>query len=488
VAQADNTFLDGQLRVSGFLRGQTAINVASDGTNSANEALGVEADPDLNLFRIWSVVDLDYIPKLDSDSFFDELRFFARTRLIYDGTQDVSDGVSSYDAFPNTDAFKDDWTLARSANDTAAIELWEAFADIQKGSLWMRLGRQNIVWGEADAVRLLDIVNPLDNSWHPFEGGGEIFDHTRIPLWMARMTYDLPGGFSIDGFVNPGDFVPTNNAAVGAPFNVNSLPRDGYGNVPPGTFLVSDDTDDWRGETQGGIRLLGSIGSNFNFSLNYLSLIDADGVIETTGIVPIFAPPPAPPVTILPVLANTHERIEYVGASFNTAVDQLGLIIRGEALYGFDKRFARSAPPRNPPQLGLGTEKRDEYKLLLGFDRPTFLFSKSQTMNISAQVMYTHRDDDGAAEIDINGAPARMDETLLTLTLSQQFSGSRYVADLLIVYDTDDAYWVQPQFRWQPDDHWRVWVYYNAFGGDETRGLAAFDHMDEVNFAVSYQF
>ncbi|RLA52000.1 MAG: hypothetical protein DRR42_08795, partial [Gammaproteobacteria bacterium] len=53
VAQADNTFLDGQLSVSGFLRGQAAINVASDGTNPANEALGVEADPDLNLFRIW---------------------------------------------------------------------------------------------------------------------------------------------------------------------------------------------------------------------------------------------------------------------------------------------------------------------------------------------------------------------------------------------------------------------------------------------------
>ena len=486
---ADQVYLDGQLRVSGFVRLQTAVNTSGD-PNPANAALGVESEPDLNLFRLWSVLDLDYVRKPKNNSFFDEVRWFGRMRFIYDGTQDISSGVSPYNAFPNTDAFKDDWTLARAASDTVAAELWEGFVDLRRDSLWMRLGRQNIVWGEADAVRLLDVVNPLDNSWHPFEGGGEVFDHTRVPLWMARATYDLKRGYSIDAFVNPGDFVPTNNADVGAPWNVNPLPRDGHGNVPPGTFLVSDDTDDWRGEWQGGIRLLGSISTNFNYTLNYLSLIDADGVIETIGVKPIFAPPPAPPgppVAVLPILAQTHSRVDMVGASFNTSVDSLALVIRGEVLYAFDKQFARSAPPRNPPQFSLGTEGRDEYKVLIGFDRPTFVFNKTQTLNISGQVIYTHRES-GPIAIDINGAPARLDETLVTLTLSQLFRGGQFTADLLMVYDTDDAYWIQPQLRWQPDNHWRVWAYYNLFGGDEKRSFGVFDHMDELNLAISYQF
>jgi len=488
-SQAELEYLDGQLRVSGFIRAQTAVNTTG-ATNDANAALGVKSEPDLNLFRIWSTVDIEYLPRLDGDSLFDDVRWFTRIRAVYDGTQDISGGVSAYNAFPNKNAFDNDYTLARASSDTESIEFWEAFVDLRKGPLWTRIGRQNIVWGEADAVRLLDTVNPLDNSWHPFEGGGEVFDHTRIPLWMIRATFDLPNGYSVDGFINPGDFVPTNNPDIGAPWNVNPLPRDGFGGVPPGTFLVSDDVDKWRGKTQAGIRLLGSLGTDFNYTLNYLSLIDQDGVVETVGAVPFFAPPPAPPgppVAVLPVLAQTYDRVNMVGGSFNANLDSLALVVRGELLYAFDKRFARSAPPRNPPPSSLGAEKRDEYKILLGFDRPTFIFSQTQTMNISGQVIYTRRES-GPIAIDINGAPARKQETLLTLTLSQPFYGSQYTADFLTVYDTDSAYWVQPQLRWQPNNQWRVWAYYNWFGGSENRSFGAFDHMDELNFAVSYQF
>jgi hypothetical protein len=509
-------YLNGDLRVSGFMRAQTAISTTND-KNSANTALGKSDNPDFNLNRVWAVTDFDYRPSSLRNGLFDNVRFFSRIKLAYDLTADSSGGVDNYDAFPASNNLKDRGTMMNASNNTSSAEIWELFADFKKGNLWTRIGRQNIVWGESDGVRLLDIVNPLDNSWHPFEGGGELFDHRRIPLWMARFTYQLPiKDMSIDAFYNPGDFVPTVQADIGSPWNVNPLPRDGVaepGNDPflsslwvgnpfsftpfaPGTtFLIADDTNDRRGDDQWGIRLLGSIG-NFNYTLNYLSLIDQDGVISASNSVSLFTPFDAvnPPITVLPVLQNTHDRLDIVGASFNWYSDNIATVFRGEMTYTFDKPFAKSASnlvfgmfgPINPEDA-LGVAERDEMKVMLGIDRPTFVFSKTRTMNISAQVIYTEREKINLAT-DINGSAARKDETQVTLLLSQPFNNDQFFVEFFGLYDLDDGYWLQPQVRWQPGNNWRIWAYYNAFGGAEERSIAVFDHADELNLAVSYQF
>ena len=42
--------------------------------------------------------------------------------------------------------------------------LFQAFVDWEQGPFFMRFGRQNLVWGETDVFRLLDNINPVDNS------------------------------------------------------------------------------------------------------------------------------------------------------------------------------------------------------------------------------------------------------------------------------------------------------------------------------------
>ncbi|AFT66916.1 hypothetical protein Q91_0878 [Cycloclasticus sp. P1] len=515
-------YLDGDLNITGFVRAQTAISTTND-KNPANAALGKADNPDFNLNRVWGIADFDYRPESLRKGMFDSVRLFSRIKFAYDLTEDLSGGIDEYDAFPASNNLKDRGTMMNASNDTASAEIWELFVDVRKGNFWTRLGRQNIVWGESDGVRLLDVVNPLDNAWHPFEGGGELFDHRRIPLWMARFTYQLPiKDMSVDFFYNPGDFVPTVQADIGAPFNVNPLPRngvadpadaglqygtpDGFGGfVPSGiplaagsTFITADDTNDRRGDDQWGIRLLGSVGS-FNYTLNYLSLIDQDGVTSAIGSVPVNVPAGPFPgagafVGFLPVLEVTHERLDIAGASFNWYSDSIATVFRGEMSYTFDKPFAKSTSnlvfgPFGPtnPQDALGVVHRDEMKIMLGIDRPTFIFSKTRTMNISAQVIYTEREKINL-DTDINGLPARKDETQLTLSLSQPFYGDQLFFEFFGLVDLDDGYWLQPQVRWQPGDNWRVWAYYNAIGGSEERSIAAFSHTDELNLAVSYQF
>jgi len=66
----------------------------------------------------------------------------------------------------------------------------EAYFNVKKGPVFLRIGRQSISWGESDTIALLDANNPFDVT----RGGPGLFediDETRIPLWTLRGTFDL---------------------------------------------------------------------------------------------------------------------------------------------------------------------------------------------------------------------------------------------------------------------------------------------------------
>jgi hypothetical protein len=58
----------------------------------------------------------------------------------------------------------------------------DAYFDALGGKNWLRLGKQQHVWGKADFFRLQDVVNPVNFADHFFI---DPFDDTRIPLWSA---------------------------------------------------------------------------------------------------------------------------------------------------------------------------------------------------------------------------------------------------------------------------------------------------------------
>jgi hypothetical protein len=466
-------------QTSGFLRAQIASSLKKD--NPANQTLGLESNQSLNLAKLFGVLDLNYQPVLGTDAPVDAFKFFMRSRVNIDVTQDLGSGLSKYDPFPVP--YKDNGSLLRAKGDKAVAEIWEVFADVSAGNAWWRLGRQNIVWGEADAIRLLDVVNALDQTQHSFiEAGGEQFDHIRVPVWAVRGTYKLPfaPNYSVDAFVIPGDFVPTWTAARGAPFNFNPLPSNvpaagPVGLFPPGLRL-EDDIRSRRHDTEGGVRLLGKIGDT-SFTLNYLNKIDQDGV--TVG--------GFDPVANQVVLRTEHDRIHILGASFNTFSESLGGVFRGELTYVANQRYANLLAATNP--TAPATLKADTTKFVLGFDRPTFVFKTDSAMNVSFQWFQTIRDL-GGNKISILGAPGDKTETNFSLFLSQPVMNNRIFYEFLAIYDTDGAYWVQPQIRYNPDNRWRIAVYANLFGGSEKRPgrFGSLSFANEINVAVTYQF
>lgn len=66
--------------------------------------------------------------------------------------------------------------------------LFQAYLQAEIGKLFLRFGRQILAWGETDVFRLLDNINPLDNSF----GGFLIpLDERRVPIDMLRASYQF---------------------------------------------------------------------------------------------------------------------------------------------------------------------------------------------------------------------------------------------------------------------------------------------------------
>ncbi len=90
--------------------------------------------------------------------------------------------------------------------------LREAYVDLKVADapVSFRLGRQQVIWGESDQFRLMDIWNPLDTTWH-FQQ--ESWDNIRIPLWLGKGLWDIGelGPLSntfLEAVYNPFDFQP----------------------------------------------------------------------------------------------------------------------------------------------------------------------------------------------------------------------------------------------------------------------------------------
>ena len=83
--------------------------------------------------------------------------------------------------------------------------LFEWYFNISKGPLFIRIGRQNLSWGETDGFRLLDQINPLDNL---FGGFLVPLDERRVPLNMLRAQWSFGtlgpiSDVTLEGFVSP---------------------------------------------------------------------------------------------------------------------------------------------------------------------------------------------------------------------------------------------------------------------------------------------
>jgi hypothetical protein len=150
------------------------------------------------------------------------------------------------------------------------FDLRELYLDLDPTDwLNIRAGRQQVAWGETSSFRLLDVVNPVNATWH--FGPLENMEDIRIPLWMINTGIDVP---ALDGTLEllwvplvdrPQDTVTTPLTFVGA----WGVP---YSNQPP-AFFVENKELRYPGrklrDSRGGARWKGNLGNKASYSLVY---------------------------------------------------------------------------------------------------------------------------------------------------------------------------------------------------------------------------
>ncbi|MEN8174226.1 MAG: RNA polymerase-associated protein rapA [Pseudomonadota bacterium] len=162
----------GGLEITGYLKNETSVFTNSGQTTSS----------------ISSKLDTS-----DSHDAGDLLKFENSLRLFING--DIGDDASwhadvnfIYDTEGVDGTGGDDrWDFQSHERFTQHDWLRELYVDAFFGGWDFRLGKQQVVWGTADGIKLLDIINPTDFR----ELNQNTFEDSRIPIWMLKAETDV---------------------------------------------------------------------------------------------------------------------------------------------------------------------------------------------------------------------------------------------------------------------------------------------------------
>ncbi|MDY6863830.1 MAG: DUF1302 family protein [Thermodesulfobacteriota bacterium] len=468
-ARADTEIWGDKLTMAGFLRYELAVHTGQKNPGNMFQ----NNNNSINLARVFFQTEWTYKP---FDRFKDNFKLYSKIRLIQDHTEDIDSDLGRYDAFPRSAPSE----LKIGGNNEYQFEAWELYGDIKAGKLWLRLGRQQIAWGEMIAARIMDIINPLDQSWH-FRFEPEEFENIRIPQWAIRGYYTIEQNvipwlwnLSIEGFVNPGDISPDVNPEFGAPFNLK----------PPYPPFFDITERDRRGDVEYGLRFGGSIGQ-FYGTLNYLHLYTDSAYLDTRRLRLNIPPPPGLPPFIF-VLDAKYPLAEIYGLTVNYAFGPpIDTVITFEGTYSPNQPYgdARSNFP--------GIRDRETYNYAILFTRKTFVFPRpTSAMMIQFQFGQTIVEGNQRDILSMNSKTDKTRETV-ALILSQPFcKADLFTPSFQFVYDCDDSYYIKPAVKIKYGDHWTANIWGVILGGTEDRP-GRFGSMywgDEIVFRVTYQF
>jgi hypothetical protein len=337
----------------------------------------------------------------------------------------------------------------------ADVELRELFVETTIAGTYLTVGKQQIVWGKADGLKVLDLVNP--QSFREFIL--EDFEDSRIPLWAVNaevpvgdavvqlvwipdQTYhELPEPDGVYAFTAP-IFIP--KAPPGVPIVVRPLAK-------PSRVLLDSDA---------GVRI-STFWAGWDLTLNYLYYYD-DFPIPFRRVTP---PPSGPLVTVTP----SYERSHLIGNTFSNAFGDL--TVRGEFGYSTSRYFATSDSEDSD-----GVFKTGEFQYVLGFDWYGF----TDTL-LSAQVFQVWLTNEKSGSVRDSGT------TTTSLLAQRRFMNERLTLETIWLQSLNNGDGLlRPSVRYELTDELLLRVGADYFYGTKNGLFGEFNSNDRVSFRLEW--
>jgi len=339
------------------------------------------------------------------------------------------------------------------------LSLREALLTIGHGDLDVRLGRQQIVWGEAISTFVTDVVNPKDFREFVLPD----FSELRIPIWALDFTYRLSEGVSFEGVWTP-DTLANKLPKRGAEFQFARIP---YRFRNPVVRLPDDQDEFSVARSEGGFRL-SVLRRGWDVSLIYYDEADKSPVFFQRRV----AQPPRPDVI---VLDPQHPRVHVVGATLGKSFEPV--VVRAEAAFTIGKRYETTDP------LDLdGVVRRDTLDWLVGVDY-TFFERLDTALQLSQKVLMG-----SATNLTRPGVAARV-TTWLALRLTTGFFDNTLNPTLLFVVGANRGdFRLSPRLDYLVSGAVTLSIGADLFEGPRQTLYGQFDRNDRVTFTTTWRF
>lgn len=413
----------------------------------------------------------------------------------------------------------------------------ELYLDIYTPSIDFRVGKFSWAWGEADGVKLTDLINPIDFR-REFALRDPGWDETRIPQFMIKGEYFIPfetadlHDLSLEVILIPD--VRENKLGLAYEGKAKGMPMNGPWGIPqphlPLVFkelvLSAKERNTSLKNTELAVRLRGTYGGT-SFTLNYYDGWNDDMVIRVTGAdlwgIPLtphhidLALPPIidPFLCQLPADALTayadgeYRRMQVVGFTLCREIEQIAWrktspVLRVEAVYSFNQAFNTDGDDWGDLawiSTG-GIVKKDQLRYMLAFDWPIWIrpLNKRQTFFITGQfVQYRTMNYDEKLlllpfyfEEDLctrNPAKIKEESNLWTMSVETGWDNDRIHPNFFFAQDIQgEACMYQFKVNLNYTNHWRPEFGVRVYDGDPGKSFGLFDDRDEVYCRIRYMW
>lgn len=327
----------------------------------------------------------------------------------------------------------------------------ETYLDAGFDDLSLRLGRQNIVWGEVIGLFFADVVTAKDLR----EFLVPEFDYIRIPQWAARAEY-FKGDFKLEGIWIP-YMTYDRIGKPGAEFYPFVIPP------PPGFRLNvrSERTPHRLEDSSFGLRASYLL-NGWDLSGFYYGSMDTNPAFFRSTILA-----PTPTVRIRP----DHERIHQAGLTMSK--DAGSFVLKSEAVYTWDRYFEVTDTGNAD-----GAVRQNFLDYIVSAEIP---LPRESRINLQFfQRVFTSHDKD---------IIPRKVETGASFFVSTKILDEKVEPELLTIHSLNRLdYMARFKVNWYFAKNWRFVAGTAIFGGKQLGFFGRFDNRDRVFTELRYSF